>query len=120
MIMELTHFSLCSGIGGLDLAAEWAGFKTVAQCEIDEYASKVLAKNFKGVPNLHDIRTVTNERLAEFGIDAKQITVVSAGFPCQPYSLAGKGRGDRDSRDLWGEVMGFPLGWTDLDVSETQ
>ena len=101
---KLTHFSLCSGIGGLDLAAEWAGFETVAQCEIDEYASKVLAKNFKGVPNLHDIRTVTNERLAECGIDGKEITVISAGFPCQPYSLAGKGRGDRDSRDLWGEV----------------
>ena len=104
MIMELTHFSLCSGIGGLDLAAERAGFRTVAQCEIDEYASKVLAKNFKGVPNLHDIRTVTNERLAECGIDGKEITVISAGFPCQPYSLAGKGLGDRDSRDLWGEV----------------
>lgn len=56
----MKHFSLCSGIGGLDLAAEWAGFETIAQCEIDEYASKVLAKNFKGVPNLHDIRTVTN------------------------------------------------------------
>lgn len=86
------------------MAAEWAGFKTVAQCEIDDYASKVLEKNFKGVPNLHDIRTVTNGRLAEYGIDAKRITVISAGFPCQPYSLAGKGRGDRDSRDLWGEV----------------
>lgn len=86
------------------MAAEWAGFETVAQCEIDEYASKVLAKNFKGVPNLHDIRTVTNERLAEFGINGKQITVVSAGFPCQPYSIAGKGRGDCDSRDLWGQV----------------
>lgn len=86
------------------MAAEWAGFETVAQCEIDEYASKVLAKKFKGVPNLHDIRTVTNERLAEFGIDGKEITVISAGFPCQPYSLAGKGHGDRDSRDLWGEV----------------
>lgn len=86
------------------MAAERAGFRTVAQCEIDEYASKVLAKNFKRVPNLHDIRTVTNERLAEFGIDGKEITVISAGFPCQPYSLAGKGRGDSDSRDLWGEV----------------
>lgn len=86
------------------MAAEWAGFTTVAQCEIDDYASKVLAKNFKGVPNLHDIRTVTNARLAEYGINAKGITVVSAGFPCQPYSLAGKGRGDCDSRDLWGEV----------------
>ena len=100
----MKHFSLCSGIGGLDLAAEWAGFETIAQCEIDEYASRVLTKNFKGVPNLHDIRTVTNERLAELGIDVGGITVISAGFPCQPYSLAGKGRGDRDSRDLWGEV----------------
>ncbi len=100
----MKHFSLCSGIGGLDLAAEWAGFETIAQCEIDEYASKILAKNFKGVPNLHDIRTVTNERLRELGITTEEITVISAGFPCQPYSLAGKGRGDRDERDLWGEV----------------
>lgn len=98
----MTHLSLCSGIGGLDLAAEWAGFETVAQCEIDAYASKVLAKNFPGVPNLHDIRTITNERLAELGI--RTPTVISAGFPCQPYSLAGKGLGDRDNRDLWGEV----------------
>ncbi len=101
---QLNHFSLCSGIGGIDLAAVKAGFKTVAQCEIDDYASKVLAKNFKGVPNLNDIRTVTNGRLAEHGIDPAEITVISAGFPCQPYSLAGKGRGDSDSRDLWGEV----------------
>ena len=100
----MRHLSLCSGIGGIDLAAEWAGFETVAQCEIDDYASKVLAKNFKGVPNLHDIRTVTNKRIREFGIDPAGITVISAGFPCQPYSLAGKGRGDRDDRDLWGEV----------------
>ena len=99
---RLTHLSLCSGIGGIDLAAEWAGFVTVAQCEIDEYASKVLAKNFKGVPNLHDIRTVTDERIKQFGIGTP--TVISAGFPCQPYSLAGKGLGDRDERDLWGEV----------------
>lgn len=99
---KLTHLSLCSGIGGIDLAAEWAGFVTVAQCEIDEYASKVLAKNFKGVPNLHDIRTVTDERIKQLGI--RTPTVISAGFPCQPYSLAGKGLGDRDERDLWGEV----------------
>ena len=102
--MSLTHVSLCTGIGGIDLAAEWAGFTTVAQCEIDDYASRVLAKNFKGVPNLHDIRTVTNARLRECGVEPGDITVLSAGFPCQPYSLAGKGRGDSDSRDLWGEV----------------
>ena len=76
--MKLKHLSLCSGIGGLDLAAEWAGFETAAQCEIDEYASKVLAKNFPGVPNLHDIRTVTHERLAVIGIAPPEITVISA------------------------------------------
>lgn len=97
----LTHLSLCTGIGGIDLAAKWAGFTTIAQCEIDEYASKVLAKNFKGVPNLHDIRTVTNAVLRENGIEPNDITVLSAGFPCQPYSLAGKGKGDGDERDLW-------------------
>lgn len=102
--MELKHISLCSGIGGIDLAAEWAGFTTVAQCEIDEYASKVLAKNFKGVPNLHDIRTVTNAGLRTYGIAPETITILSAGFPCQPYSLAGKGKGDCDERDLWEEV----------------
>jgi len=102
--MNLTHFSLCTGIGGIDLAAEWTGFETIGQCEIDDYASRVLAKNFKGVPNFHDIRTVTASRLRENGIEPESITVLSAGFPCQPYSLAGKGKGDGDERDLWGEV----------------
>lgn len=102
--MRLTHFSLCSGIGGIDLAAEWAGFETIGQCEVDEYASRVLAKNFKGVKNYGDIRTITAERLRADGITGGGITVLSAGFPCQPYSLAGKGLGDGDSRDLWGEV----------------
>jgi DNA (cytosine-5)-methyltransferase 1 len=102
--MSLTHFSLCTGIGGIDLAAEWAGFTTIGQCEIDDYASRVLEKNFKGVKNFHDIRTVTATRLRANGVEPENITVLSAGFPCQPYSLAGKGRGDGDERDLWGEV----------------
>lgn len=102
--MLLKHLSLCSGIGGLDLAAEWAGFKTVGQCEIDSYASKILAKNFKGVHNFGDIRTITSGNVSEYGINRGELTVISAGFPCQPYSLAGKGLGDNDSRDLWDEV----------------
>jgi len=100
----MTHFSLCSGIGGIDLAAEWAGFTTIGQCEIDPYACKVLAKNFKGVKNYGDIRTITAEHLTDAGIMFGDITVLSAGFPCQPYSLAGKGLGDGDERDLWDEV----------------
>lgn len=103
--MELTHFSLCSGIGGLDLAAEWEGFRTIGQCEIDEYASKVLEKNFKGVHNFGDIRTITAESVGRYGIKAGEITVISAGIPCQPYSLAGKGLGDLDERDLEQEYM---------------
>lgn len=101
---RLTHLSLCSGIGGIDLAAEWAGFETIGQCEIDEYASRVLAKNFKGVHNFHDIRTITDGVLRGAGIIPGTVTVMSAGFPCQPYSLARKGLGDGDERDLWGEV----------------
>lgn len=101
----LTHFSLCSGIGGLDLAAEWAGFETIGQCEIDDYASKVLAKNFKGVKNYGDIRTINARLLAGDGIGKGEITVLSAGIPCQPYSLAGKGLGDCDERDLEQELI---------------
>ena len=103
--MRLTHFSLCSGIGGIDLAAEWAGFETIGQCEVDEYASKVLAKNFKGVKNYGDIRTITASGLERDGIKRNEITVLSAGIPCQPYSLAGKGLGDCDSRDLEQELV---------------
>jgi len=100
----MTHLSLCTGIGGIDLAAEWVGFKTIGQSEIDPYTCQILQKNFKGVKNYGDIRTITNKRLTLDGVKPEQITMLSAGFPCQPYSLAGKGLGDGDKRDLWGEV----------------
>jgi DNA (cytosine-5)-methyltransferase 1 len=91
-------------MGGIDIAAEWAGFETVGQCEIDDYATKVLEKNFPGVPKWRDIRDVTAESFRErTGISPGELTLLSGGFPCQPHSVAGKRLASGDGRDMWGE-----------------
>jgi DNA (cytosine-5)-methyltransferase 1 len=97
----LTHFSLFSGIGGIDLASEWAGFTTVGQVEIDDYCNKVLEKHWPDVPRWRDVRDVTRESVSARGIG--RITLLSGGFPCQPHSCAGKRKASADERDLWGE-----------------
>lgn len=97
----LTHFSLFSGIGGLDLAAEWAGFRTIGQVEYANYPFRVLRQRFGRMPRWRDIRDVTGEAIVErCGVP----TVISGGFPCQPHSLAGKRLASCDERDLWGEL----------------
>ncbi len=90
---------LFSGIGGFSLAAQWAGIETIQFCEIDPFCQKVLAKNFAGVPIHDDIRTFSGQPLRG------RIDLLTGGFPCQPFSVAGKRRGAADDRYLWGEMF---------------
>lgn len=95
----MKHGSLFSGIGGFDLAAEWMGWENVFHCEIDKYCQKILKKNFPGVELYEDIKQT------DFTIWRGKINVLTGGFPCQPYSQAGKRKGKEDDRHLWPEML---------------
>ena len=95
----MTHASLFSGIGGFDLAAEWAGWTNAFNCEIDPFCRTILKYHFPNAKQYEDIRT------ADFTIWKDRIDVLTGGFPCQPFSLAGKWRGTEDDRYLWPAML---------------
>lgn len=99
----LTMLDLFSGIGGFSLAAAWTGgIETVAFCEIEPYCQKVLKKHWPDVPIYSDIKELSGYDLVQrYGA----IDIVCGGFPCQPFSVAGKQLGKEDDRYLWPEMF---------------
>lgn len=98
---EFRHLDLFSGIGGFSLAGKkvWGkAHKIMAFCEIDPFCQKVLKKHWPNVPIVRDIRNV-------LGSKYKSIELVSGGFPCQPFSQAGKQGSKNDNRYLWPEML---------------
>ena len=95
----MKHGSLFSGIGGFDLAAEWMGWQNIFHCEIGEFPRKILKHHFPNSICYEDIKK-TN-----FTKHRREIDIISGGFPCQPYSNAGKRRGKEDDRHLWPEML---------------
>lgn len=95
----MTHGSLFSGIGGFDLAAEWAGWNNIFHCELNPFGQKILKYHFPKSISYNDITKT------DFTIHDGSIDVLSGGFPCQPYSIAGLRKGKEDERHLWPQML---------------
>jgi len=95
----MTHGSLFSGIGGFDLAAHWMGWDNIFHCEWNEFGQKVLKHHFPKSKSYNDITKT------DFSIHRGEIDILTGGFPCQPYSMAGKRLGKADERHLFPEML---------------
>ena len=95
----MNHLDLFSGIGGFSLGLERVGFKTIGFCEVDPYCRLLLQKHWKGVTIHNDIKKLEAKDIKE------PIDILTGGFPCQPYSVAGKQKGTDDNRYLWPDMF---------------
>lgn len=95
----MIHGSLFSGIGGFDLAAEWMGWENAFHCEWNEFGQKILKYYWPNAKSYEDITKT------DFTIWRGKIDILTGGFPCQPYSVAGKRKGKEDERHLWPEML---------------
>jgi DNA (cytosine-5)-methyltransferase 1 len=95
----MTHASLFSGIGGFDLAAEWMGWDNLFHCEWNPFGQQVLKHHFPNSISYNDITKT------DFSIHRGQVDILTGGFPCQPYSSAGKRLGKEDERHLWPHML---------------
>jgi len=97
MMTMLKHVDLCSGIGGFALGFEWAGLsQPILFCDTDEWCRKVLNKHWPDVPIANDVKDLANDPTQIPDCD-----ILTAGYPCQPFSLAGKQKGTEDDRHIW-------------------
>jgi len=102
--MKLKILDLFSGLGGFSLGLERTGnFETIAFCDNDKYSNLVLQKHWKGVKIYNDVKEITKEKLEADGVELPDI--ITGGFPCQPFSVAGKQKGTSDDRHLWPEMF---------------
>lgn len=93
----MRHVDLCSGIGGFALGFEWAGLsRPVMFCDIEPWSRKILAKHWPDVPIEEDVKVLANEPER-----IPKCSILTAGYPCQPFSHAGKRRGEKDDRHIW-------------------
>lgn len=98
--------SLFSGIGGFEIAATWAGWQNVVSCEINPFGRRVLEYYWPEAYHHDDIHTLTYEKIIQQSEwQPEHPTIVVGGFPCQPYSSAGKRLGKEDERHLWPEML---------------
>jgi DNA (cytosine-5)-methyltransferase 1 len=101
-----THLDVCSGIGGFALAARWAGLQTVGFVEIDPWCRRVLAHHWPEVPQHDDLKTIAAATVADW-LAGQRLDILTGGYPCQPFSVAGKRRGAGDDRHLWPWISGL-------------